>query len=419
MHADHNAPRQHVGGPLHAAPCTARAINEKAPYSRAPCLVPSIFMRSLAHVALSLSCVNARNSRPKQEGDGKNASQQALQAWHSTLPTFRSRKEISGLWALYLDHIFGLDTLVMPLKMSSFHFFYVDALPAELQGRVPLLGRSSDFNRGSFSSGETLLRVGQRAFGITGRSPDDVYHLYDPIAFAPDAISTVWVYSHRGGANESLGFPSFSRIEVVHCAENGNQTDFWLYPATGSGVYFDLGKTFVARNRCSLWVQTNIAAEHLRARGPIRCVPIRQGWHCPDDQGNTNQSKFYVGCRFSHLRRFCPGFWCASAQEMMAKSHSYTEAALKVLASRGFDSVQLTHTEEHGIYKFEIVDLRQRYRKQQAVTDRHPIKRTKFAPTPQPPRVCPHNMDSYYGGWGGNRPCRCRVTPARSCMHCR
>ena len=72
------------------------------------------------------------------------------------------------------------------------------------------------------------------------------------------------------------------------------------------------------------------------------------------------------------------------------------------LASAGYDSLQLTHTEEHAIYKFEIIDLRQ------------------HRATPGPSSVCPAAAAeaAFLSGWRATRQCACDPHQADRCLNC-
>ena len=75
---------------------------------------------------------------------------------------------------------------------------------------------------------------------------------------------------------------------------------------------------------------------------------------------------------------------------------------------------QITHSEEHGIFKFEIIDLRQH------ATSAQELSHAKGVPLGL--SACPRRgLGAFYGGWGGTVPCgtcdggRARV---RGCLHC-
>jgi hypothetical protein len=86
--------------------------------------------------------------------------------------------------------------------------------------------------------------------------------------------------------------------------------------------------------------------------------------------------------------------------------------------SRGCKA-KLTHSEEHGMFKFEIIDLRQHFSYKEVA------QRLKL-PWLEPldvARPCPHPRvlrEAFSRGWGGVRPCRrcdgTRIVPG--CLDC-
>jgi hypothetical protein len=80
---------------------------------------------------------------------------------------------------------------------------------------------------------------------------------------------------------------------------------------------------------------------------------------------------------------------------------------------------KLTHSEEHGMFKFEIIDLRQHFSYKEVA------QRLKL-PWLEPldvARPCPHPRvlrEAFSRGWGGVRPCRrcdgTRIVPG--CLDC-
>ena len=156
-----------------------------------------------------------------------------------------------------------------------------------------------------------------------------------------------------------------------------------MYYAPGSGVWYDLGRTAIARDLYDL------AAKH-----------------------NVSVTSRYC-------RKGAPGVRppCANRREHMHHGTLLVSATARALASRGFDSFQLTHTEEHGLYKYEIVDLRQLRAGGAAKGGR--VRAL-------PPTPCPRSSPSlgepllrFSHGWGGKLPCR-KCTPWRipGCLSC-
>eukprot|EP00326_Haptolina_ericina_P034454 CAMPEP_0181253082 /NCGR_PEP_ID=MMETSP1096-20121128/47826_1 /TAXON_ID=156174 ORGANISM="Chrysochromulina ericina, Strain CCMP281" /NCGR_SAMPLE_ID=MMETSP1096 /ASSEMBLY_ACC=CAM_ASM_000453 /LENGTH=171 /DNA_ID=CAMNT_0023350919 /DNA_START=12 /DNA_END=527 /DNA_ORIENTATION=+ len=66
------------------------------------------------------------------------------------------------------------------------------------------------------------------------------------------AISEQFAGSGLEPTFPSRGFANGSRVEVYHCTESHNGPNYWMYLAPGSGIFFDLGRTYVASTHGSL-----------------------------------------------------------------------------------------------------------------------------------------------------------------------
>jgi hypothetical protein len=405
----------------------------------------------------------------KRRHCSSNKDERAASAeWHRSLPVFTSMDALrqSRPWEKYLDQIYGLATLRFPLDIRLLALFYEGLLAPAIalpnQTRVPVLGRSETATRDNSSHAvleEVLLpaRATSRRYHVCGRRFLDAYRLYHSPPFPEGAASsTLWLYAYKSlslprgtvaaaapapPSRASLAFPrdgfsSHTRVEVFHCIESAEvkNHDYWMYYAPGSGVYYDLGRTLVARSRCDLWRFANASfSVDARGHGGPRCVRYNNAW-----REGTDASTFG-----GLLTEKCPGFWCGGAAEKAKQSHVFTTNALDILADRGLDSVQLTHTEEHGIYKYEIVDLRQHVRESllppsrpvqverpvEGGTPRGRSANSRFIETEPErirafaPRVCPLDSSTvsahFYGGWGGGIRCQCSgVGPVRGCFAC-
>jgi len=361
-------------------------------------------------------------------------------SWHRRLPTFASLDALrsNAHWSAYLDQVYGLDTLTFPFDLRRLTTFYSTAFESSSSfplDRVPLLGTATpaagyNLTHASLSMALddvlTPVRGGKRP--VCGRHALDAYRLYHHPPFSEDAAErTIWLYGHHHhkdgiASNRTTrvpwlhpinGFPSHTKIEVLHCAEEcatKGITDYWLYHAPGSGIYFDLGKTLVVRDRCGLWRSTNISyVVYNNRRAWPRCVRYRNAWDL------TRSSLDWFGGLLPHR---CPGFWCGTAHELMRQTQSFTLHAIRQLIKDGYDSVQFTNSEEHGIYKYEIIDLRQ-HAKEDVMLQMGRVS----AATDIGSRVCPGGdqgeqqagsgrssaLRHYYRGWEGRRgPCvRC------------
>jgi len=216
-----------------------------------------------------------------------------------TLPRFHSMEELrqQPQWHGYLNAVFGAESeYTFPVDLNRNTFFYFNALPLEWQRALvarPLMATDATVDS----------RTGKmhRDYRIKGRreSRHAVYYKERPVKryhgdwyalFGGDGdgnagAATAWRYRlpHQSG-----GHANRSKVEVYHCADKMT-SEFWMYEARGSGIFYDVGHTFVVRD-----------AMHLRAL-------------------------------------------------------NLTHGALRLL---GYESVQFTHTYEHGLYKFELLDLR-------------------------------------------------------------
>ena len=112
----------------------------------------------------------------------------------------------------------------------------------------------------------------------------------------------------------------------------------------------------------------------------------------------------------------------------MHMQHLLTEQAVRRALDLGYHSLQLTHTEEHGIYKYEVVDLRQH---QPSIRPQRPTKELKAARVKNrngvhqgvlpPARACPceRGRQAFFGGWQADQPCRCDSRRTSGLLTCR
>lgn len=267
-----------------------------------------------------------------------------LISWRSILPPpFASPADVPPAWDRYLVGVYGetVPAGAFPLDVGQFDMLYERLLPAAVRHAVaerPLLGATSA-NASDIKPEHALHRVPRRR--RERRLPHDAYSLWPSSTLA-------FAYHYRDHPGKKMGFrasdepprlvhghPDFAKVEVMHCYEDADDF-YWLYAATGSGVYYDVGRTYVAKDAFAMWRDTGV-----------------------------NQSRMlkhhYRGrrvCRTISEKIFEPGFYCVSRSEDMHQSYRMTRRALATLIERGYDSVQLTRTQEHGIHKFELIDLR-------------------------------------------------------------
>ena len=339
-----------------------------------------------------------------------NCDWAAVGALRSSLPSsfssLASLQHDAPDWASYLNTVYGLHTLAFPLDLRSLAFFYSAervGIPVR-SARIPILGFpvTSWNTTQNVTLQQTLVRAldirGARKAGMCGRRLWDSFRMFHP-PFTPDVVSgSVWLYPYAtpnagevrnqthikagrqtwpqmphdltpaataggggdGGAvhhhhHPTDGYPSHSKVEVFHCAEPASTrpNDYWMYAAKGSGVYFHLGRTLAARNRCELWQKVNVSQAPF-GYGPPRCRHTSRVRH-------LYRHGAWGGTQPSHGRSAAPGlgprlhygdappagdcplsyFYCATDNELTKVVQLLTSEALDVLRARGFDSVQV------------------------------------------------------------------------------
>ena len=383
--------------------------------------------------------------RGRRAADGGPSPMNQLRVWQALLPTLASRQEAPNQWLAYLDRVYGLETLEWPLDLSKLTFFYpeVPLLQARLRALVPLLGRSDASLNRSIAAGELMTPPGKRRLGISGREYLDVYHLYHP-PYPEGAVSTIWIYPYAGKVfkvesvddidDNIVPVRSQSKVEVLHCSDGGDTPAYSMYRAQGSGVFFNVGRTFVARNRCELWAAAKLpdelpsAFDDAFAAMARMSVGVRPRCRLLDTASGAWSNRT-ARRTFGDLRRAdCPGYTCDGAygapRDVWQQGQLLTEAALRELVRRGYESVQLSHTEEHAIHKFEIFDLRQHVMPPSAAAGSSGAATTKGLLRPH---SCPRGAKAaqhYYQGWGGAVPCGCNASARilagqpRACIRC-
>jgi len=267
----------------------------------------------------------------------------------SLLPTFASRKKLErSKWSRYFDSTWGLATLTdadFPLALRGFTYFRADWLPPPLRSlasKVAPLGRP----RACY---DMYTEMDPKYDAAANRPPALWLHAYPTVA--PYARCTKRKSALGGGQCKGAhrppdepqrwpwpyGLPSHARVPVVRTCCDVPRKGFWLYLAVGSGAYFDLGRTLAFR-------------EHEDAMAYFG-VPTALNWYDPEVE----------------------------------------QAILRSPKARELDSIQYTHHAEHGLYKYEIMDL--------AGSAADAVQRDACP--------LPANAARYHGGWRGRAPCRC------------
>lgn len=278
-----------------------------------------------------------------------------LRRWHGSLPTFTDQAHLlaSTTWHRYAEAAFGLSTLTFPLDLRRLNFFYLHLLPehdqAVLRNR-PVLGAPRSPPNTSFTSRLCLARH-------SASSPGHARAIHEPYvqwggSDPSFGANHVWTYlwNSAGELVHELrnGVPSDSWVEVHRCGDrhptsrsSGSRSvgDLWMYLARGSGVHYNVGRTLVARDK-------------------------------------------------AHLQR-------------LADNATRLKDAFEWARARSFDSVQLTHSLEQRLYKYEIVDLRL------GLSD----------DTRCPPAASASASAVFRAGWRPHEPCTCAL--AQPCLHCR
>lgn len=201
-----------------------------------------------------------RSAAAPNRGNSTPTSRHSTANLHSilyhTLPFFRNATSLQQRpeWLTYLEGVYGASTvasLQFPLDLKSFNFFYQDERFPLAVGVVPWLGRRPSAPHTAPTLSETLVKVGggqAKWLGLPGRRIHDAYRLYHSPPYPADAASaTLWLYGHAAtsstqptnfsspttepGVLPESGFPSFSRVEVMHCAEAANAVS-WQLPLT-------------------------------------------------------------------------------------------------------------------------------------------------------------------------------------------
>ena len=241
-----------------------------------------------------------------------------------SLPTFDSFASLARQpeWRRYLESVYGSSTSgsaslqnrsVFPLDVGRFGFFYFNHLPHSL--KVALAARPVLNTRRPVGANGIVSDHYNRTECVNDmRILGDAYVQWGGSGGRGAGGGTVWAYRHASetaparsalghNAVPDAGFPSHSRVEVYHCSETKagpTSGELWMYLAPGSGFFYDLGRTYVARNYTVLRATTHGAV------------------YFDDD----------------------------------------SRALREQLRREGFDSIQYTHQFEDCIYKYEIVDLR-------------------------------------------------------------
>ncbi len=300
--------------------------------------------------------------------------------WQRELPRFESYTELCAepLWMRYLDAVYG-NELRFPIDLRAFHFFYFNYLHHRPPAR-PLLSTNIDVPfmgdpqhaiaaAGHAQSDRNLQR---------GRAHLDVYLMWGTCGAGISSgcgRATVWVYPFLANGSVSLpngsvalhidgGIPDNTRVEVYHCANGRDSASYWMYLAVGSGIFYDVGRSY---RWLSAEVQKDSGGKHLSILKEL-------------------------------LNR------TVSSHERLPAYLQHRYQAFTLLRQQGYDSVQFPHTTEHNMWKFELVDLRPLDVSQQRVAGM---------------QACPNGTAAayFFSGWGGTERCVCQEE-GHACLNC-
>ena len=291
----------------------------------------------------------------------------------------------SSVWAPYLHAVYGWHTLTFPLSISSLTYFFWELLPAPVRASVEL-APTDTHNRHPTGKGydytlqhPTELRYGQFSRGQYTLGNNDIWRSYrhsnlhcpcdtwsdcgadrdcgcKPQAPCPArALETVL----------SRGVPAHSLAEVQHICCDGDdwvanrqnnydvQIGYWHYLSPGSGIFFNVGKTFATE------------------------------WH---ETLNTD-AILRLGCNWTMAR---PGRRLGGGDATHERQlNTWADMGLQCLRALGYDSVQFTHYLEGTLTKLEIVSLRDTHAQRDGCFD-------------------PQLSWMYRKGWNADEECRCQ-----------
>lgn len=149
-------------------------------------------------------------------------------------PIFNSFEQLisNELWYNYLQTVY-INTITeksqFPIDTSSFGWYFSSNFPSTFQNQVQLVNCPKKC--GDLFSGKNFAFL---------RSPNDwARYLYDSPCNNSSSITN--------------GFPSHSKVEVLHGCCDDKDTGYWFYYMKGSGLYYDLGNTIVFQTKADAY----------------------------------------------------------------------------------------------------------------------------------------------------------------------
>lgn len=212
-------------------------------------------------------------------------------------------------WYTYFDTVYGVKTLTFPFSLGELSYFHIKKLPEGALRSLKYVPIKRVVWEGT---SEHILDPPSLMYG-------QIVHAHYPLY-----IGDIWrTYRHSNVACAvgssactglqsilSRGFPSHTSVEVTHICCDPNGDGMWHNFAPGSGIWYDIGNTFVFKDH---------QPGHLDRIRELNCSVNRK------------------------------------------TSSSQIKSTFECLRSKGYDTVQFTNYLEHTVVKYEIVALQDRH----------------------------------------------------------
>ena len=269
--------------------------------------------------------------------------------------SFASESELrASEWWSYFETIYGSETLVYPLHVGALTYFHNHLLPPGVMDGLDHVPQ--DYGGYPAVHFPDLLRWGDFAHGLYCLHKGDFWRFWRHVNSECPSIDE----PACRGLNEVVlnrGAPDHSLIEVQHMCCDGlrqggsTRIGFWHYLAPGSGIFFNVGKTFATNSHATM-------REAVKRR---------------------------TGCDAAYL-----------ANEGISTAGATFDISFECLRLLGYNSIQFTHHMEHSFVLFEVVHL----------NDMHDQAGDSC--------YAPEFEHKYRKGFDGSRPCNCKHYPGRS-----
>ena len=234
-------------------------------------------------------------------------------------------------WAMYLHAVYDRATLAFPFSLTHLEFFYTpDRAGVRRSAMAPGRWLPRQFYDPNNMTHVAQVQLGPGTACVTG--PEACAYRDNPrlgdvfeLDTGPPNSLFVYLYPTASGQTHSSsgrgrvavpfkyaqGFPSHSKVEVMHHGRAAEPGGYWMYLARGSGIYLDLGQTMV----------------------------FAEQW---------DALKLLTGC----------GHNCSAFLPTRQGSLAFMQWAIyRAARARGISTLQYTHRSE-SVYRFEVVDVR-------------------------------------------------------------